>query len=105
TGAMAAANPFGPGGCGNAATKTIAASCIDPVAAALLKLYPRANVPQAIAAFGTPGGFVSPNYISNGILQNDVDQFDVRVDQNLAAAKSQVFARYSFMDVRSEERR
>src|SRR5205807_1413553 len=103
TGTMIAGNPFVAAGCVNAAARTISASCIDPVAASLLKLYPRANVPQALAAFGVPGGFVSPNYISNGILKNDVDQFDIRVDQNLAAAKSQVFARYSFMDVTRHE--
>jgi len=58
----------------NAATKVITPSCIDPVAASLLKLYPHANVPAALAAFGVPGGLVSPNYISNGLLKNDVDQ-------------------------------
>ncbi len=103
TGAMVASNPFVPAGCVNAAAKTIAASCIDPVAASLLKLYPRANVPQALAAFGVAGGFVSPNYISNGILQNDVDQFDLRIDQNLSPSAGRVFGRYSFMDVTRHE--
>jgi hypothetical protein len=84
-------------------TKTIAASCIDPVAAALIKLYPQPNVPQALAAQGIAGGFVSPNYISNGILENDVDQFDLRVDQNLGRSGSRVFGRYSFMDVTRHE--
>jgi hypothetical protein len=103
TGAMVAGNAFVPAACVNAAAKTIAASCIDPVAASLLKLYPRANVPQALAAFGVAGGFVSPNYISNGILQNDVDQFDLRVDQNLSPSAGRVFGRYSFMDVTRHE--
>jgi hypothetical protein len=102
-GNMNAANAFVPAGCVNAAAKTIAPSCIDPVAAGLLKLYPRPNVPQAVAALGVPGGFVSPNYISNGILENDVDQFDARVDQNLARASGRVFGRYSFMDVKRHE--
>jgi hypothetical protein len=103
TGSMIASNAFVPAGCVNAAAKTIAPSCIDPVAAALLKLYPRANVPQALAAFGVAGGFVSPNYISNGILQNDVDQFDLRVDQNLNTFGGRLFGRYSFMDVARHE--
>src|SRR5207247_2699894 len=103
TGNMIAANAFVPAGCVNAAAKTIVPSCIDPVAAALVKLYPRANVPQALAAFGVPGGFVSPNYISNGILRNDVDQFDVRIDHNLSRLDSRVFGRYSFMDVTRRE--
>jgi len=38
TGNMIAANAFVPAGCVNAATKTITPSCIDPVAASLLKL-------------------------------------------------------------------
>jgi hypothetical protein len=103
TGNMVASNPFVPAGCVNAGAKTIASSCIDPVAAALLKLYPRANLPQALAAFGVPGGFVSPNYISNGILENDVDQFDLRVDQNLGRTSGRLFGRYSFMDVTRHE--
>jgi hypothetical protein len=103
TGNMIAGNPFVPAGCVNAATKTISPSCIDPVAASLVKLYPRANVPQALASFGVPGGLVSPNYISNGILRNDVDQFDIRIDQNLARLTGQVFGRYSFMDVTRNE--
>ena len=102
-GAMVASNPFVQGGCVNGAAKTIAASCIDPVAAALIKLYPQPNVPQAIAALGIPGAFVSPNYISNGILENDVDQFDLRVDQNVGRSGSRVFGRYSFMDVTRHE--
>jgi hypothetical protein len=103
TGNMVASNPFVPAGCVNAATKAIAASCIDPVAASLLSLYPRANVPQALAAFGVPGGFVSPNYISNGILENNVDQFDLRVDQNVKRFGGRLFGRYSFMDVTRHE--
>jgi hypothetical protein len=103
TGNLIATNPFVPAGCVNAATKVITPSCIDPVAASLLKLYPRANVPAALAGFGVPGGLVSPNYISNGILKNDVDQFDARVDQNLSRLNGQFFGRYSFMDVTRNE--
>jgi hypothetical protein len=102
-GAMVAGNPFVQAGCVNAVARTIAASCIDPVAAALIRLYPQPNVPQALAALGNPGGFVSPNYISNGILENDVDQFDLRVDQNVGRSGSRVFGRYSFMDVTRHE--
>lgn len=103
SGTMVASNAFVPAGCVNAATKIVNPSCIDPVAAAILRLYPSPNVPQAIAALGQPGGFVSPNFISNGVLQNDVDQFDARVDQNIGAVGSRMFARYSFMDVTRRE--
>src|SRR5687767_2272520 len=44
-GAMAASNPFVPAGCVDAVAKRIAPSCIDPVAARLLRLYPAPNVP------------------------------------------------------------
>ena len=52
-------------------------SCIDPVAARLIQLYPLPNVPGA--------GFFNNNFISNGVLNNDINQFDVRVDHNLGA--------------------
>jgi hypothetical protein len=94
---------FIPAGCVNTATKTISQSCIDPVANALLALYPQPNVPSALAALGTPGGFVSPNFISNGLLNNDIDQFDIRTDQNVHQGSDQILARYSFMDVRRLE--
>ena len=54
-------------------TRSSAPSCIDPVAAqADRRCIPLPNVPGA--------GFFNNNFISNGILNNDVDQFDVRVD-------------------------
>src|SRR5438093_4251368 len=94
---------FIPAGCIDAATKTIPVSCFDPVARALLALYPQANIPQALAAFGTPGGLVSPNFISNGLLNNDIDQFDIRTDQTVRRGSDQILARYSFMDTRRLE--
>ena len=94
---------FIPAGCIDAATKTIPVSCFDPVASALLALYPQANIPQALAAFGTPGGLVSPNFISNGLLNNDIDQFDIRTDQSVRRGSDQILARYSFMDTRRLE--
>src|SRR5262245_23491766 len=91
---------FAPG-CINPATKTVTPSCIDPVANSLMALYPQPNLPQAMAALGVPGGFVSPNFISNGLLNNDIDQFDIRSDQSLG--RDQILARYSFMDTRRAE--
>jgi Carboxypeptidase regulatory-like domain/TonB dependent receptor len=89
TGTMNASNPFVPAGCLNAATKQIAPSCIDPVAARLMTLFPLPNVPGA--------GFFNNNFISNGILTSDIDQFDVRADYN-AGNNDKVFARYSFQN-------
>jgi len=94
---------FIPTGCVNTATKSITPSCIDPVAASLLGLYPAPNIPQALAKLGVAGGFVSPNFISNGLLDNDIDQFDIRTDQNVRQGSDQILARYSFMDTRRLE--
>jgi hypothetical protein len=92
---------FVPASCLNG--NVINPSCLDPVALRLMQLYPMPNIPQAIAAQGRPGGFVSPNFISNGILHNDVDQFDVRVDHKVREGKDQLFARYSYMNVERHE--
>jgi hypothetical protein len=90
TGNMVAANAFVPAGCVNATAKTISPSCFDPAAARLLNLFPAPNVP------GT--GFFNNNFISNGILNNDVDQFDIRVDHRVGSGSDSIFARYSFQN-------
>ena len=87
TGTMNANNPFVPAGCVDAANRRINPSCIDPVAAKLINLYPLPNVPGA--------GFFNNNFISNGTLKNDINQFDIRLDHNLST-RDNVFARYSF---------
>ena len=94
TGNMVASNAFVPAGCVDAVNKIISRSCFDPVAAQLINLYPMPNVPGA--------GFFNNNFISNGILNNDVDQFDVRVDHRLSGA-SNLFARYSFQNTNRVE--
>lgn len=88
TGNMVATNAFVPAGCVNAAAKRIAAGCIDLVAAKLIQLYPLPNVPG--------DGFFNNNYISNGILNSDIDQFDVRLDHNMGSGRDHFFGRYSF---------
>lgn len=95
TGTMVASNPFVPAGCVDAVNKQINPACIDPVARRLIALYPPPNVPGA--------GFFNNNFISNGILNNDVDQFDARVDHNLRAGGDQVFGRYSFQNTDRHE--
>lgn len=89
TGTMNGTSPFFPTGCVDAVAKRIAPSCIDPVAARLITLYPEANVPGA--------GFFNNNFITNGILNSDIDQFDIRSDYN-AGPSDQVFVRYSFQN-------
>ena len=95
TGNMVATNAFVPAGCVDAVNKVINRGCFDPVAAKLIGLYPLPNVP------GT--GFFNNNYISNGILNNNVDQFDVRVDHNLGAGRDHLFGRYSFQNTNRNE--
>lgn len=87
TGTMVASNPFVPASCVDAAAKRIDPACIDPIAGRLVGLYPLPNVPG--------DGFFTNNFISNGILNNDVNQFDVRVDHALSR-QGNLFGRYSF---------
>ena len=84
TGTMVANNPFVPAGCVDAVNRRINPSCIDPVAARLLQLYPLPNVPGA--------GFFNNNFISNGALNNDINQFDVRARSQPVAARQRVRA-------------
>ena len=95
TGAMVASNPFVAAGCVDAVNKIISPTCIDPVARQLVALYPMPNVPGA--------GFFNNNFISNGILNNDVDQFDVRIDHISRRMRDQVFGRYSFQNTHRHE--
>ena len=103
TGAMTASNPFVAAGCVNAGAKTVNPSCFDPVAARLIGLYPLPNVPAAIGQYGVPGGFVSNNYLSNGVLNYDVNQFDARVDHTLTPNRDRIFVRYSFQNTNRKE--
>jgi len=96
-------SPFAPAGCINTTAKTISPSCFDPVAQAMLGLFPMPNIPSAVAVQGQPGSFGAPNFISNGILNNDVNQFDVRVDHNLRTGRDQIFGRYSYMNTERHE--
>jgi hypothetical protein len=93
TGAMTAGNPFVPAGCVDAANKRINPACIDAVAARLIDFYPLPNV---------PGAGVNNNFISNGILDSDIDQFDIRVDHTLSTADN-IFGRYSFQETDRRE--
>lgn len=85
-GNMVANNPYVTPGCVDAVNKRINPACIDPVAQRMINLYPMPNGPG-----------VTSNYVSNGILNSDIDQFDVRVDHNFGT-RDQVFVRYSFQN-------
>ncbi|MBA2302961.1 MAG: TonB-dependent receptor [Acidobacteria bacterium] len=96
-------SPFIPDGCIDPVSKIISPSCIDPVAAKILALYPQPNIASEIAKHGTPNSFGLPNYISQGILKSNIDQFDVRVDNAFPAGNDQLFGRYSYMNTRRRE--
>jgi hypothetical protein len=93
-GTMTASSPFVPAGCVDVAAKRIQPSCIDPVARQLINLYPLPNVPGS--------GFFNNNFLTNGVLNNDVDQFDIRIDHNLST-RDQLFGRYSFQNTDRHE--
>ncbi len=62
------------------------ASRLDPNAIKLLNLYPAPN-----------GAGLFNNYATNPVLKNDVNQFDIRVDQNFSD-KDSIFGRVSYSD-------
>ncbi len=64
----------------------ISASRVDPVAAALLNLYPTPTIAG-----------IYNNYTTNSYSRGDANQFDVRVDHYLSDV-TQVFARYSYLN-------
>ncbi len=102
--AISGANQFVPAGCVNSTTKVINPACIDPTAAQLINLYPMPNIQSRIAVQGQPGSFGAPNYIDNGILTSDVDQYDVRVDGRPGdSGKNLVFARWSYSKTKRRE--
>ena len=90
-------SPFIPAGCIDTTTKVINPSCIDPVAAKILQYYPQPNIASEIAKQGTPGSFGNPNYFSSGLLHNNINQFDGRVDHTFGGSRNQLFSRYSYM--------
>jgi Carboxypeptidase regulatory-like domain/TonB dependent receptor-like, beta-barrel len=81
-----------PGGSGfirdQFAGNVIPSNLFDPVALNVLKYYPLPN--QA----GDPGTQAN-NYSRSGSQQIDIDQFDVRLDENLSSARK-LYGRYSY---------
>jgi hypothetical protein len=96
-------SPFIPTGCIDTVNKIINQSCIDPVARAILNYYPAPNIQTELAKAGQQGTFGNPNYISNGILNSDIDQFDVRVDHSFGTGRDQLFGRFSYMNTDRRE--
>jgi hypothetical protein len=73
----------------------IASSCLDPVAAKLVALFPNPNVPSAVARLGQPGSWTgAPNYQFQYSVPNDTYSWDTRIDHNLTA-NNRIFGHFS----------
>ena len=88
---------FAPG-CVNTTTKVINPACFDPVAMNIMALYPQPNIPSRVALHGTPSSFGVSNFINNQSISEDVNQVDIRMDQNLRSGRDRLFGRYSYSD-------
>jgi len=64
----------------------------DPVAVKLIELMPLPNLPGDISSRG-----VTNNYLTNPVLADRVDQFDVRVDHKISE-KDSIFGRFSMLN-------
>ncbi|MCU1233364.1 MAG: TonB-dependent receptor [Candidatus Solibacter sp.] len=88
-------NPTVPSQNGCITGNIIAPSCIDPVGAKLLALYPDPNIPSAVARQGAAGGWAgSPNYQFQYSVPNDTYSWDTRIDHNFTAT-NRMFGRFS----------
>ena len=100
--ALSAGNAFVPAGCVDTVNKRISPACFDPVAARLIGLYPLPNIQSELAKAGQAGSFGLPNYIDNGVLSVDINQYDVRLDAKPSTSSS-FFGRYSYMKTKRKE--
>jgi len=83
--------------------QVILPSCIDPVAAELINLYPMPNVESEVAIEGQPGAFRGNNFFNPGVHGIEIDQFDVRLDTRLREGRDSLFVRYSWSDTVRDE--
>jgi Carboxypeptidase regulatory-like domain/TonB dependent receptor len=98
---LAAPGVAGQSGCitGN----IIAPSCIDPVGAKLLALYPDPNVPSLVAREGTPGSWTGgSNYQFQYGIPNNTYSWDARVDHNIND-NNRIFGRFSAYNVARQD--
>ncbi|MBZ5580822.1 MAG: TonB-dependent receptor [Acidobacteriia bacterium] len=73
----------------------ISASCIDPVGANLLGLFPAPNTPAALAVLGQPGSFTgAPNYQFQYSVPNNTYNLDTRIDHTLTT-NNRIYGHFS----------
>lgn len=85
------------------ATSTSGQTCIDPVGANLVALFPNPNVASLVALQGTPKSWTgAPNYVFATTVPDDVYSFDGRVDHSLNENNS-LFGSYSYYHVNRQD--
>jgi hypothetical protein len=78
-------------------------TCIDPVGANLVALFPDPNVPAQVALQGTPGSFTfAPNYVYTAVVPSDNYSLDGRVDHTINS-KNNLFGSYSYYHVSRQD--
>ena len=64
-------------------------SCLDPAGVNVLNVYPAPNI---------GGAGIANNYLSNPLVKNNQDSFDVRVDRQISS-RNNIFATFSYGNV------
>jgi hypothetical protein len=75
--------------------KVVVASCVDPVAAKLLSLYPLPNLNTGQE--GVPGSFTGNNYISSPTYTTKRDAGAIKVDHSISPSDN-IFGRFTTND-------
>jgi carboxypeptidase family protein len=100
------ANLAAPGVAGQSGCITgniIAPSCIDPVGAKLLALYPDPNLPSLVARQGIPGSWTgASNYQFQYGIPNNTYSWDARIDHNIND-NNRIFGRFSEYNVSRQD--
>src|SRR5579872_2150576 len=88
-------NPTLPSQAGCVQNNIIAQSCIDPVGAKLLTLFPAPNIAAQVAREGQPRSWTGlPNYTFTYSAPTDILSWDTRVD-HIINDKNRIFGRFS----------
>jgi len=88
-------NPTLPSQAGCVQNNIIAPSCIDPVGAKLLTLFPAPNIAARVAQQGLPRSWTGlPNYTYTYSAPTDTLSWDTRVDHTIND-KNRIFGRFS----------
>ena len=78
-------------------------SCIDPVAAKLVALFPDPNISSLVAMQGTPGSWTGANnYLYTTTVPSDVYSLDGKIDHELNAS-NHLFGSYSYYHVTRQD--